>query len=143
MMSFGCCKHVLKVYVNLTDEKRNKKTLYTYTLKSLFSQQRPTGKLQTLYCITQDRKGNTKIWVFKIPPGGGSKSVSGSRPIIINHCKVIWFCCNSVPKFSLNFSFSLRCFMNMARAQKIKNEKILKLTVNTGQVMFSGEIYYY
>jgi len=26
---------------------------------------------------------------------------------------------------------------------KIKNEKILKLTVNTCQVMFSGEIYYY
>jgi len=24
-----------------------------------------------------------------------------------------------------------------------KNEKILKLTVNTGQVMFSEEIYYY
>jgi len=29
-------------------------------------------------------------------------------------------------------------------AQKIKNDKtILKLTVNTSQVMFSGEIYYY
>jgi len=27
--------------------------------------------------------------------------------------------------------------------KKIKNEKILKLTVNTGQVMFRGEIYYY
>jgi len=27
--------------------------------------------------------------------------------------------------------------------KKIKNEKIIKLTVNTGQVMFSGEIYYY
>jgi len=26
--------------------------------------------------------------------------------------------------------------------KKIKNKKILKLTVNTGQVMFSGEIYY-
>jgi len=25
----------------------------------------------------------------------------------------------------------------------LKNEKILKLPVNTGQVMFSGEIYYY
>jgi len=27
-------------------------------------------------------------------------------------------------------------------AQKVKNEKI-KLMVNTGQVMFSGDIYYY
>jgi len=32
--------------------------LYTYTLKSRFSQQRPTGKLQTLYCSTQDKQGN-------------------------------------------------------------------------------------
>jgi len=28
-------------------------------------------------------------------------------------------------------------------AQKIKMKKILKLTVNTGHVIFSGEIYYY
>jgi len=28
-------------------------------------------------------------------------------------------------------------------AKNKKNKKILKLTVNTGQVMFSGEIYYY
>jgi len=27
--------------------------------------------------------------------------------------------------------------------KKLKIKKILKLTVNTGQVMFSGEIYYY
>jgi len=27
--------------------------------------------------------------------------------------------------------------------KNIKNEKILKLTISTGQVMFSGEIYYY
>jgi len=27
--------------------------------------------------------------------------------------------------------------------KKIKNKKIIKLTVKTGQVMFSGEIYYY
>ena len=27
--------------------------------------------------------------------------------------------------------------------QMLKNDKIIKLTVNTGQVMFSGEIYYY
>jgi len=26
--------------------------------------------------------------------------------------------------------------------KKIRNEKILKLMVNTGQVMFKGEIYY-
>ena len=24
-------------------------------------------------------------------------------------CNIFWFCCYSVPKFSLNFSFSLRC----------------------------------
>ena len=29
------------------------------------------------------------------------------------------------------------------RCSKIKNEKIIKLTVNIGQVMFGGEIYYY
>jgi len=29
-------------------------------------------------------------------------------------CNVLWFCCNSVPKFSLKFSFLLRCFINMA-----------------------------
>ena len=27
--------------------------------------------------------------------------------------------------------------------QMLKNEKVLKLTVNTGQVMFNGEIFYY
>ena len=30
-----------------------------------------------------------------------------------------------------------------SRFSKNKNENILKLTVNTGEVMFSGEIYYY
>jgi len=74
-MRFGCCKHVLKVDVNLMDKKRNKKTLYTYIIKSWFSQQRPTGKLQTLYCSTQDRQGNKKIWVFKIPSGGEQKCI--------------------------------------------------------------------
>jgi len=34
--------------------------------------------------------------------------------MIFKMCNVLWFCCNSVPKFSLNFSFPLRCFMNMA-----------------------------
>ena len=57
-----------KVYVNLMD-KNKIKTLYTYTLKSWFSQQRPTGKLQTLYCSTEDRQGNKKYGSSKFPWG--------------------------------------------------------------------------
>ena len=39
----------------------------------------------------------------------------GLQPtIIFKICDVRWFCCNSVPKFPLNFRFSLRCFINMA-----------------------------
>jgi len=34
-------------------------------------------------------------------------------------------------------------FTNFKIAQKIKNKNILKLMVNTGQDMFSGEIDYY
>jgi len=34
-------------------------------------------------------------------------------------------------------------YMYPPDSQKIKNEKILKLTVNTDQVMLSGDIYYY
>ena len=33
MMCFGCCKHVLKVYVNLTDKKNKKKRCLPIHLK--------------------------------------------------------------------------------------------------------------
>jgi len=41
-----------------------------------------------------------------------------------------------------HFSQSLNNKFKSAVLQMLK-KKILKLTVNTGQVMFSGEIYYY
>jgi len=56
--------------------------VYTYKVKSWFSQQRPTGNLQTLYCSTQDRQGNKNYGSSKFPLGG-CKSVSGLRPISV------------------------------------------------------------
>jgi len=80
MMSFGCCKHVLKVYVNLRDKKRNKKTLYKPKhLKVDFLSNAPLESWKLCTAVLRTDRGIKKIWVFKIPPGG-SKSVSGSLP---------------------------------------------------------------
>jgi len=55
-----------------------------------------------------------------------------SETIKVHHLKIYLLVKREQCVFSCNMQL-----------QKIKNEKIIKLTVNTGQVMFSGEIYYY
>ena len=132
-MSFGCCKHVLKVNVNLRDKKRNKKTSYTYIIiKSWFSQQRPTGKLQTLYCSTQDRQGNKKIWVFKIPPGGEQKCIWLTA--LIHWQLRMWLCVADVGDGPAVYGGELPVWHALPRRQRRETARLSELRLSCGQL---------
>jgi len=47
---------------------------------------------------------------------------------VLKMCNDFWFSCNSVLKFSLDFSLSLRCFMNMGPGLYYKARAVLVRT---------------
>jgi len=78
MMSFGCCKHVLKVYVNLRDKKGIKYVVYIYVpihLKVDFLSNAPQESCKLCTAVLRTDRGIKKIWVFKIPPGGEQRCI--------------------------------------------------------------------
>ena len=64
-------------------------------------------------------------------------------PIGLSHDYCIPIACIGTPSAVLPRGLLKQLSPDAEKNKKIKMEKIIKFTVNTGQVMFSGEIYYY
>jgi len=76
MMSFGCCKHVLKVYVNLRDKKRNKKTLYKpIHLKVDFLSNAPLESCKLCTAVLRTDRGIKKNMGLQNSPWGEQKCI--------------------------------------------------------------------
>ena len=69
MMSFACCKHVLKVYVNLTDKKGIKKRCIPIHLKVDFLSNAPLESCKLCTAVLKTDMGIKKYGSSKFPLG--------------------------------------------------------------------------